>query len=255
MKNVPIEYSQAFDNFVSSISRLGANGRSVLLYGSMARGDIIPGHSDIDFWVILANEVLREKARFQQAFDVMVEAGQELVASGLPIVHAFCYYGEDELDWLPAALVPNLGSPRSSRVVFGKDVREQMSSTTASHFLYRTSYFFEMRRQVFLPLTPYLKNPTLSKKERQHILASLKYIKYLPEAACAALDLWPGELEAISLLGQELNLDMKLVGRVQALRIQEDPLADLEQVHHTLHEALLFVEQVHDALVARHHGK
>ena len=251
MSHIPPEYQTAFDHFVTSISRLQENGRSVLLYGSMARGDVIPGHSDIDFWVILADGVLRDQDRFHHAFEVMLTAGRELVASGLPIIHAFCYYGADEIEWLPAALVPNLCSPRSSRIVFGEDVRPQMKSTAASHQLYQTSYFFEMRRQMFLPLTPYLKRETLADKEAQHILASLKYIKYIPEAACAALDLWPGELDAVALLGQELAIDMAVVQRVEAWRTGGNPLSDEAFVQQILREALLFVEQINDKLVVQ----
>lgn len=248
-------YEQALDNFVQTIGRLHENGRCVLLYGSMARGEVIPGHSDLDFWVILAGDVFREKTRFQQAFDVMVSACRELAASGLPVIHAFCYYGEDEIAWLPAALVPNLQSPRSSRIVFGDDVRAHMGSTAASHHLYRTSYFFEMRRHLFLPLTPYLRKGVLTEREVRHILGSLKYVKYLPEAACAALDLWPGEIDAIPRLAQELDVDVGVVARVEALRTRENPLADIEAVQATLRQALRFVEQVHDALVSRHHGE
>ena len=50
MKLTPADYEQALDNFVQTIGGLRENGRSVLLYGSMARGEVIPGHSDLDFW-------------------------------------------------------------------------------------------------------------------------------------------------------------------------------------------------------------
>ena len=255
MKPSPADYEQALANFVHTIGRLRQNGRTILLYGSMARGEVIPGHSDLDFWVILAQEVFGDRARFHQAFDVMLGACRELAASGLPVIHAFCYYGEDEIDWLPAALVPNLRSSRSSRILIGDDVRPQMGSTAASRHLYRTSYFFEMRRHIFLPLAPYLKKGALTEKEARQILAGLKYVKYVPEAACAALDLWPGEIDAVPRLGQELNVDVGIVARVQALRTRDTSLADLEAIRATLHQALLFVEQVHDALVARRQGE
>jgi len=249
MKLTTADYEHAFDNFVETIHDLGGNGRSVLLYGSMARGEVIPGHSDLDFWAILAQEVFQDRDRFRQAFNVMIKAAKELAASGLPVIHAFCFYAEDELDWLPAALVPNLKSPRSSRIVFGDDVRPQMSSTNASHHLYHSSYFFEMRRNVFLPLTPLLQKETLTPKEAQYVLGSLKYVKYIPEAACAALDLWPGEINAVPELGQALGLDMEIVARIGALRLEENPLADVALIQRSLRESLQFVETIHDALV------
>ncbi|WP_420643758.1 nucleotidyltransferase domain-containing protein [Candidatus Leptofilum sp.] len=243
------DYERAFEQFVETIHDLGENGRSVLLYGSMARNEIIPGHSDLDFWVILAKDVFEDKKQFRQAFEVMVKAGQELAASGLPVIHAFCFYGEDELAWLPKALVPNLQSARSSKIVFGEDVRPQMNSTAASHHLYHSSYFFVMRRQVFLPLTPLLKKETLTQKEAKMILGSLKYVKYIPEAACAALDLWPGEIDAVPQLGEALNLDMSIVDHIAALRTQENPLSDLAQIQNSLRDALYFVEEIHNAIL------
>jgi hypothetical protein len=104
---------------------------------------------------------------------------------------------------------------------------------------------------MFLPLTPYLKRDSLTEKEAQHILASLKYIKYIPEAACAALDLWPGELDSVALLGRELAVDVDIVQRVETWRTGGNPLADGVLVQRMLREALQFVEQINDKLVIR----
>ena len=106
-----------------------------------------------------------------------------------------------------------------------------------------------MRRNVFLPLTPLLQKETLTPKEAQYVLGSLKYVKYIPEAACAALDLWPGEINAVPELGRALGLDMEIVARIGALRLEENPLADLALIQRSLRESLQFVETIHDALV------
>ena len=219
------DYENTLTKFIHEIGRLNNNGLSVLLYGSMARGDIIPGHSDLDFWVFLKKEALQNPARFREAYRAMVDAANVLADSGLPVIHAFCYYGESELLLLPQALVPNLRNEQSSRIVWGKDIRTQMGSTSASRTFYQTSYFVEMREQMFLPLAAYLGKP-LSEKDCRHIVGSLKYVKYVPEAACAALDLWPGELAAGQRLAEALpKLDMRIVAEVEAFRTGPNPTA------------------------------
>lgn len=243
------DYENALADFIQHIGRLDENGVSALLYGSMARGDIIPGHSDLDFWVFLKKEAFQDLERFRHAYDVMVAAGKTLVAGGLPVIHAFCYYGEHELALLPQALVPNLQSERSSRVVWGQDVRTQMDSTPASRMLYQTSYFVEMREQVFLPLTSLLVKRSLTQSDLQRIVGSLKYIKYVPEAACAALDLWPGEIDAVALLAAQFpQINIALVAEVEAFRTGSNPTADPQKVQQMLQQSLRFVEQLNETL-------
>ncbi|MCP5095967.1 MAG: nucleotidyltransferase domain-containing protein [Chloroflexi bacterium] len=243
-------YEEALDAFTNTISGLDENGRSVLLYGSMARKEIIPGHSDLDFWVFLQQDAFADRDRFSQAFGTMVAAGKQLLHSGLPVIHAFCYYNEDELDWLPKALVPNLQNEKSSRIIWGDDVRAQMSSTPASREFYRTAYFQEMRRQVFLPMIPFIFQDELNEKLCQMIVGGLKYVKYIPEAACAAFDEWPGEIAAVSRLGELLpHLDMELVRRVELFRTGTAPTAVSTTVQQFLKESLEFVEAVHESLL------
>lgn len=244
------DYQQTLAEFVQRIDQLGENGQSVLLYGSMARDDIIPGHSDLDFWVIVQEAAFHDLDRFQDMFDAFVQAGMALADSKLPVIHAFCYYADDELHLLPQALVPNLRAPRSSRIVWGRDMRPQMDSTPASRELHRTSYFMEMRQQVFLPLYPYLHKAALTAADCKQIVGSLKYIKYIAEAACAALDLWPGELAAISQLDTHLpQVDTRIIAIVEAFRTRTTPTYDPDEVQAMLRQALSFVEDVHAALV------
>ncbi len=238
------QYNDTLAQFVQTMRT--PQVKSCYLYGSMARDDIKPGQSDIDFWVFLDDEVFENKIAFRDVFETMVQAAKDLQESGLPIVHAFCYYAVGEAGWLPAALVPNLQSDVSSKLVIGDDLREQMGSTKASLYTHRTSYFTEMRQKMFHPLTPYLAKETYSEYEVAHILGALKYVKYLAEAACAALLMYPGELEAIPTLSETFpELDIHVIDEIEQYRMQYNHDRDHEKLHTMLLQALQFVESVH----------
>lgn len=252
MKFTLAHYQTAVENFAATIRSLSNHILSVFLYGSMARGDVIPGLSDLDFLVFLKTDVFTGKARFQQALTTMVEAGKQLKASGLPVIHAFCYYSQSEVAGLPApTLAPNLKSSQTSQIILGRDIRAQIESAAAGRHLYQTSYFFELRRSVFHPLTPYLRQNSLTKQDCEIIVGTLRYIKYLPEAACAALNIWTEEPQAISRLAAAApDIDIKVLEQVEPLWSQDIDSLDRKELQTILQKVLGFVEQVHDRLVA-----
>ena len=70
-------------------------------------------------------------------------------------------------------------------------------------------------------------NTILSETARWSIFGGLQYIKYLPEAVCAALDLWPGEHGAIAVLTKLWpDEDWDIVARVKSFCAQHGPMAD-----------------------------
>ena len=237
-------YVDAVSQFTKTIQDV-PHIASVFLYGSMAREEIIPGYSDVDFWVILQDDAFANKKNFVETMAGLVESGELLANSGVPDFHAFCYYAASELDWLPAGLVPNLQSPRSSKVVVGTDVRAQMASTEASIYAHKMSYFADMRTQMFLPLTPYLAQMSFNEREEQHILLALKYVKYVAEAACASLNVFPGELDAITKLQELLPaVNTAVIHKIETFRIQYTA-EDKKNLKSILVSALNFVEAVH----------
>lgn len=243
------DYKNTLAAFNKEIGQLNENGLSVFLYGSMARDNIVPGHSDLDFWVFLREQAMVDEACFYEALDVMVDAAKVLKNSGLPTIHAFCYYGEDEIGLLPAALIPNLQTDGSSQVTWGEDIRGRLSASIESRAAYRAAYFLEMRQHIFHPLTPLMHKSTLEEKERQWIVGALKYVKYLAEAACAALDLWPGERDAIPVLARELpTIDIGVIERIETFRTGANPTAASAPVRSMLILALEFVEEIHTAM-------
>ncbi len=219
---------------------------AVYLYGSMARGEIIPGKSDVDFWVFVKDDAFESKEAFIKLMAGLVQAGESLAQSDIPDFHAFCYYAESEANWLPACLVPNLQSDASSKLMLGSDRRPTMSSTAASRYTHKTSYFATMRRLMFLPLTPYLQMDTFNEKMTQHILGALKYVKYVAEAACAALSAYPGELAAIDKLGELLpEVETAVIQEIESYRVNYTPERDQPTLKPMLIKALNFIESVH----------
>ncbi|MCB0007969.1 MAG: nucleotidyltransferase domain-containing protein [Anaerolineales bacterium] len=243
------DYEQTLAAFTAYMANHQEQLRSVMLYGSMARGEVVPGHSDLDFWVFVRQAEMRDEARFARLLTDLVGAAQILADSGLPVIHAFCYYADDELGWLPQALVPNLSQPVSGRAVVGDHLGGQIGSTSASRILYRLSYFLEMRRQVFLPLAIFLGRTDFSDREASAIFAGLKYLKYIPEAACGALDIWSGEEAAPQQLAEALpELDMRVVSDVMAARLGGELLQDPIALATLLRRSLQFIEAIYDEL-------
>mgnify|MGYP001378772419 CR=1 FL=1 len=244
------EYKSAVAEFTAVIGSV-PEVAAVYLYGSMARGEIIPGQSDIDFWVFVHDEAFGNEADFDRMMNGLVEAGERLAQHNIPDFHAFCYYALSETNWLPAGLVPNLQSDASSKLILGKDVRSQMNSTDASRHTHKASYFADMRQYMFLPLTPYLQLDTFNEKVTRHVLGALKYVKYVAEAACAAMSAYPGEVGAIDKLNELLPpVDTAVIKEIESFRIHFTPERDQESLKTMLIKALTFVETVHIQLLS-----
>jgi hypothetical protein len=109
-----------------------------------------------------------------------------------------------------------------------------------------------MRRIFYHPLAQYLEHPIPNEAARWAIFAGLQYIKYLPEAVCAALDLWPGEHGATAALTALWpDEDWTIVARVKAFCAQYGPMADETQLLIKLRETLLFIERLNEKLIAK----
>jgi tRNA nucleotidyltransferase (CCA-adding enzyme) len=101
------DYDRAVQEFVANMRRLGADVVSVLLYGSIARGSVVPGESDLlDAQVFLRDEVFQTKERFLNVLETMVESFQRLSRTGIPF-HPFLYFSLAEASCSPALYTEN----------------------------------------------------------------------------------------------------------------------------------------------------
>jgi hypothetical protein len=245
------DYDRAVQDFLDGLRPLGDGVASVLLYGSMARGDLVPGESDLlDAHVFLRNEVFEDKQRFLQALEVMVESCRRLSQTGIRF-HPFHYFSLDEASISPALYLPTWQSDRTSKVLMGDDIRAQISSTETSHSAAATS-FFDARRTMAHPLAFYLTRKQWSPDDERkiaHRLASLK--KHICIMACFALGVPAEASQAVNRLEELIpQLDTSVLKRIDSFRNQTDASKELNNLREILKETLNFVENLHDAIVA-----
>ena len=103
------DYHTLMDGFVRDLASLGQDLVSVYVYGSVARGNVRPGTSDVgDAYVFLRQRVLEDREAFLSAMRTMTEACRAMARSGLP-AHAHHYYGDQELRYVPAGFLCSWG--------------------------------------------------------------------------------------------------------------------------------------------------
>lgn len=118
------DYTRALETFVSVAGQLGDKLRSILLYGSMVKGTVRPGASDmLDAAVILRESVLTTEAEYYEVLDVLTEACARIRMPGVPF-HPVHYFVLDDAGWSAAThFLPAWKSERYSRIVAGVDLR------------------------------------------------------------------------------------------------------------------------------------
>ncbi len=127
-----VDYRRAVEGFKADMSQAGEAVVSILLYGSVARGDISPGRSDLlDAYVFLDEQVFEDKEQFIATMEVMAGACEKMGCSGIPF-HPFHYFGLDEIGCTPALYLPSWSSDAFSMVVAGEDVRSEIGSLPSS---------------------------------------------------------------------------------------------------------------------------
>jgi predicted nucleotidyltransferase len=243
------DYHRALSLFLKDISRLEDDIACVLLYGSMARGDLRVGESDIDLCVFIRKEVFDVRERFLKVFETIVEASDKLMACGLPYQRCH-YYSDDELRSLDAKFIPIWGGDEASKIVYGEDIRSRIASTEAGRFIART-VFFEGRR-ILLPLSVYFWKEQLTEQDCKSIFNDLFVIrKAIVQSACNALGAWPDTSNALQELERMLpDVDIDVFKRITALRGHTAEDFDPEHLREMLGEALALVEILNEKIIA-----
>ena len=248
--NITVEtYENALKSFLEDVDSMKDDVMSVLLFGSMARGDVRPPRSDVmDAFLFFKPEVFQDRERFLRDLQIMVSTCEQLSQTGLDF-HPFLYW--ENIDLIGASFLPPFRSTRSSRIVFGQDMRDTIDGTPASRFSAGNT-FFAVRRYGH-QLTHYLSKPQWTEIECERIAAELlNGRKYFPMYGCMTLNIYPGETELISEFQQALpEVDMSVLDKVKTLRDHPELISDAEGLRQMLKEMLAFVEEAHDRLVAK----
>lgn len=251
IKIVTVEdYRRSLEIFLSGIDKVREDIASVLLFGSMVRGDIKPGSSDImDAAIFLKQEVFEDQERFTNVLEKMVELCQQLSQLGLPF-DPFIYW--HEADPIPTVLLQDWSSNLSSRVICGEDTRPAMRDSESSKRVAKAS-FFETRRSGH-PMAEYLEKEFLCKDDMKKIIDFLiSSKKRIPRKACLALDIWfdAVEIECIKGLATALqDLDIGIFEKIENLRTCPAHSVQSDDLRKLLRETLNFIENLHDKIIA-----
>jgi predicted nucleotidyltransferase len=245
------DYQEVTQHFTEEMKALGEDVVSVILYGSMARGDVRPGKSDLmDAYVFLRKEVFEDRTRFLEVLQHLVQTCVWLSQTQLPYHHPFHYYSEDEVDNLPATFLGTLRSEGSSKILLGEDIRPQLGSSKGFRYLMKTWFFLSLSKN-FMGLANYLHKEILTWKDCVRIinrLASMR--KFLPVTISSALRMDLAEIAALEEIKKALpSLDFSVLDRIKELR--DNPDADMETIREVLRETLTLVVDLRGMLLAR----
>jgi hypothetical protein len=241
------DYDDILDGLLADVERAGDAVSSVVLFGSMARGDVLPGHSDVmDVFMFLKPDLFGDKARFLETLEVMAEACEKIADRSPGPFHPFFYWSET--DPIPATFA--LDITVHSKVVLGEDIRSRLHTTAPGRLVARTS-FFEMRR-LGLPLMAYLHKEELTEQDCQAIFNLLMAIKRdLPMLALMVLDIWVVQKESIPALRETFpDIDSDVLEKIVAIQHGQAERTAPHVLRATLREAMVFVESLNDRLVA-----
>jgi hypothetical protein len=119
MAKIPKNPEEIFPDIVDGLRDLFADDLvSVILYGSAASGDYVPGKSDINFMIVLSDDGID---RIDQAFDLVAGWHKRNIATPLFLTEA---YVRTSLDVFP---IEYLNFQNNYNLVYGKDILQDLS--------------------------------------------------------------------------------------------------------------------------------
>lgn len=249
------DYWRAVDAFVAAMSRSGDDLRGIVLWGSLARNEAVPGKSDLlDAVVVTADGVLGERERQEQIVQEILDACSAMAETGLPFVHPPHLYGVEEVGDMDDLYRPTLVSPHSSQSLLGEDLRPMMLGSPDGRTIASCAFFAQQRRfmhQLSLFLLP---QRTLSEADQGTILHRLTaFRKSFPVLACAAFGRSVNQADALEDLRQALpEIDFSVFDDIGAIRRGERAIGQPEELRTLLQRALDTGEQVNErVLVSR----
>jgi predicted nucleotidyltransferase len=245
------DYDVVLDGLLEDVRRMSDVVSSVVLFGSMARGDVLPGHSDMmDVYIFLKPDTFDEKTRFLSSLEVMAEACEKIANASPGPFHPFFYWKEG--DPVPATF--HLDLAVHSKVIYGQDKRSGIETTPSSISVARAA-FFEMRR-LGSPLMTYLKKDDLTEQDRQALFNLLMAIKRdLPMLALMVVNIWVVQKESIQALTNAFpDINVEVLNTIAMLQHDESARQDSSLLRQTFRDAMVFVEDLNDRLISEVSG-
>jgi predicted nucleotidyltransferase len=162
MAKIPLKPEEIFKEITDDYKTIfGTELLSVILYGSGARGDYIPGKSDINFLIILSDKGIEDLAK---ALETVTHWRKRHVAIPLLMTK------DDVCSSLDAYPVEFLNLKRHYTLVFGEDILAPLSFQT--HHL-RLQIERELKAKILHLRKGYLESEGKERRLRELIKASL----------------------------------------------------------------------------------
>ncbi|HZF08639.1 MAG TPA: hypothetical protein VFE33_07620 [Thermoanaerobaculia bacterium] len=255
------DYGWAVDAFVTAMGRLGDDVRGILLWGSLARGEVVPGQSDLlDAVVVVRRGLLKEPADFTRIVLQILAACAPLTERSLPFAHPPMLYREEELGDFDPIFGPTLVAPDASRLLVGEDLRPRVHWSDEGQAAARCA-FFSMRRRFLDRLAVFLPPLPLSEPHQKILFDRLVDLrKSFPVMASAALGRPASQRQALADLREALpDLDFSLFDEIAALRKGERAIGGIggvggiggpEALQSLLRRAFDLAERIEERIVA-----
>jgi hypothetical protein len=243
------DYDLTFARFAEDISRLGSEVRSVIRFGSVARGNLSPGKSDImDAYVFLTKETFASEDAFSRVMLGFAETCRWLSETGIPYHHPFHYYCEDEIKNLPAGFVSALRAEDESDVFFGEDIRPGLGSSAESLQVLRPAFFLHLAGLIFR-LGHFRRMDHLNEDQCRTVVAQLSnYSKHVPQSVALALGRELSGEAALQYLRKRFpGADLAVLAEARSTR--EGGLPPSGDLQRLLGRVLLLVETLHGEIV------
>jgi hypothetical protein len=247
------DYERALDGFIEDVGAMDEAAESLLLFGSMARGEVNPGQSDMmDAYIVLRPEVFDDKERFLSALQKMLGSCDRLGSTGIPF-HPFAYIGSDEVEYLPARAFSLFPFEPLTKAVWGRNVLDGIEQNTEANRALNRTRFFEARTIVHFQLARLLYKQTLTEQECQEAIPVILAVKKNSYMAYMALtDRAPNKLAPIQELEELLpGLDTSIIKRVERLKESLSTTPDVEEVRRLAKDAIIFIDELHARIRAR----
>jgi hypothetical protein len=196
----------------------GADLISLILYGSGAGKDYVPGKSDLNFLVTLTDPGIEN---LERALEMVTRWRKRSVAVPLFMTRPFV---RASLDAYP---IEFLSMRRQYVVVFGEDVLAELDFTP-SHI--RLQLERELRSKLLHLRSGYLVTEGNTRKIRELITASLTAFVSLLGAMLHLrnAEIPPGKREVIAAAGKTLGIDSDLFLKCEAIRNKTDRFSAVE---------------------------
>jgi len=245
-------YRQSIEDFMRFCEALGDGVLSVLLFGSLAKGEGRPGRSDImDAIIVLKDDLLANEEDYYRLVLSFISCCRLLKNTQLPF-HPFHYYGKEEAMRLyPIRMIPQWAFAGQTQKLLGDDLRDLIGAEARIYAANNMAYYAE--RVYTQELVSFLLTPDL---DRKRIISAQKcikrFVRFIPRMACSLLGHEVPEQAALDVLEEylphgagETLRDLYKLARERKEAVLVD--AVLTGVKHCLE----LNEEIHDMLVAK----